>query len=588
MAHENFWGYKHGTSMRFQHCPNGYCVTAAKPKPSSVNTCMPNRAGRLCGRCQPGYSEALFSAVCVPDSQCGPSWLLPLALAFGLFYALFLLFQPDLKQFLFSPPHGDHILIARWRHATHMNGKAEMRCEDAGRDDGTTASLWADVDEEEDRGRVARKTPTAVVANGEARPIDDADDTVFRTTDCGSGFLIILFYYFQDALLLKVKTVAMTTEGKRERQVKSVLFGLFKLQFELIEFIDGVCAAPGMTSVPKTMTKALIVPYIIVIFATMYAIYRWTRLCRWRRRSPAAASEARAPDQKSVTARLASGFILALMFMFQKMGTTTFTLLNCVPVENRRVLFIDGTVTCYQYWQYAVMAYAVACVTPFFIVLLVGPPLLQRGQIGLWQFFAGCLFPLPLSAYWVGKWAFGRRRRLRRWRPLREDERAVVNLLQGPFRDPPRDGVCWAGVLIGRRLVLVLLFTFVNDSLVRLLLMLLACFLILLHHVHVQPYKDARANVAATASAAALVALGSINLVRAGFEAAEYTPSGPNAVLMKIFLDIENALLLWLPVGVLSLLILLLLFRIAVWVGGHVLRTRGAGREREEDVIQLN
>jgi len=30
-------------------------------------------------------------------------------------------------------------------------------------------------------------------------------------------------------------------------------------------------------------------------------------------------------------------------------------------------------------------------------------------------------------------------------------------------------GLCWAGVLIGRRLVLILLYTFVNDALVRLL-----------------------------------------------------------------------------------------------------------------------
>lgn len=384
-----------------------------------------------------------------------------------------------------------------------------------------------------------------------------------------------------------MKTVSLTGEGRRERQVKSVLFGLFKLQFELIEFIDGVCAASGMTGVPKMMTKALIVPYIILIFATMYALYRWARVCRWKRSTRRSSKET--TDRKSVTARLASGFILALMFMFQKMGTTTFTLLNCVPVDDGRVLFIDGTVTCYQYWQYGVMAYAVSCVTPFFIVLLVGPPLMQRGYIGLRQFFAGCLCPLPLSVYWVGKWAFGRRRR--RWRPLREDEQAVVNLLQGPFKDDPRGGLgsaCWAGVLIGRRLVLVLLFTFVNDSLVRLLLMLLACFLILLHHVHVQPYKDARANIAGTASAAALVALGSINLVRAGFEAAEYTPTGPNAVLMKIFLDIENALLLWLPVCVLLLLILLLLFRIAVWLGGCTLRTRTSRANGEEDAIQLN
>jgi len=78
----------------------------------------------------------------------------------------------------------------------------------------------------------------------------------------------------------------------------------------------------------------------------------------------------------------------------------------------------------------------------------------------------------------------------------------------------PRYGLCWAGVLIGRRLVLILLYTFVNDALVRLLGMLLFCFVVLLHHVDVQPYRHRVGNIAGTFSATALVTLGTVNLVR--------------------------------------------------------------------------
>ena len=75
-------------------------------------------------------------------------------------------------------------------------------------------------------------------------------------------------------------------------------------------------------------------------------------------------------------------------------------------------------------------------------------------------------------------------------------------------------GLCWAGVLIGRRLVLILLYTVVNDALVRLLAMLLFCFVVLLHHVNVQPYRHRVGNIAGTFSATALVTLGTVNLVR--------------------------------------------------------------------------
>ena len=94
--------------------------------------------------------------------------------------------------------------------------------------------------------------------------------------------------------------------------------------------------------------------------------------------------------------------------------------------------------------------------------------------------------------------------------------------------------------------------------------MLLSCFIILLHHVHVNPYKDKRGNIAGTASASALVMLGTINLVRAGFEAAEYTPTGPNGTLMKAFLEIENILMLWMPLTVMSVVTCILVIRVTI------------------------
>ena len=50
--------------------------------------------------------------------------------------------------------------------------------------------------------------------------------------------------------------------------------------------------------------------------------------------------------------------------------------------------------------------------------------------------------------------------------------------------------------------------------------------------------------------------------MRAGFEAAEYTPTGPNASLMKVFDEIENALMLWFPTSVMVFFCLLLIFRL--------------------------
>ena len=314
----------------------------------------------------------------------------------------------------------------------------------------------------------------------------------------------------------------MKAESKGEQILKTVLAGLFKFQLDIFELIEEVCAIPDMTSVPKVATKALIVPFVIIIFSSMYVLNCCVRLTKHKtydRGQESTRILQATKVRKSFSTRLSSGFILALLFTFQKMGTTVFVLLNCVPIKSDSVLFIDGTITCYQYWQYGVMAYAICCVTPFFLILLFGPGLLARRRISLGEFFLACLFPLPALLIWTCRRLWRYQEEHTQGNPLPDDVTAVLEVLQGPFRTF-NTGICWSGVLIGRRLFLVLAYTFINDTLIRLLIMLLSCFIILLHHVHVQPYRDMRGNIAGTTSAAALVTLGGINLVRAGFEAA--------------------------------------------------------------------
>ena len=557
----NFWGYEQNKTVRFQHCPKGYCCST--PECGSIDSCSTHRHGLLCGRCKPGFSEALFSPDCVPNSKCGPSWLYPFGFSIGLTYALFLLLQTDLKEFLFTGPLTFSAFCKcfhRTKKSPYMNGKVSL-------------DIKADGSDSKFIPHSSSNSSDEIIKDGNAEGTENSEDPNDHRA-VGSGLLIILFYYFQDALLLHVKTVYVNAESKTQQLVKTILSGLFKFQLDLFELIEEVCAIPDMSAVPKVVSKALIVPYVILIFFIMYLIHRWIRFLRRSSTDLHTTSDTSEMIQvkrykKSFSTRLSSGFILALMFMFQKLGTSTFTLLNCVPVHDKRVLYIDGTITCYERWQYGAMAYAVLCVSPFFLVLLVGPSLLTRRQISLSQFFVACLCPLPMLLWWTchlnSKSSCCHRtstRNTTKQKCLSEDTEVVLQILQGPFKEN-RFGLCWAGILIGRRLVLILLFTFVNDSLIRLLCMLLTCFVILLQHVHVQPYKDARGNVAGTTSAAALVTLGSINLVRAGFEAAEYTPTGPNAFLMKVFNEIENTLLLWLPLAIMSLVVLLLLFRIA-------------------------
>ena len=377
--------------------------------------------------------------------------------------------------------------------------------------------------------------------------------------DMGAIYLIIIMYYFQDAQLFHIKTASTTPESPTQAMIKALLLGLFKFRLEVAQFVNNVCLMPGLSASVKLLAKTLLVPYVLIIFAALYIFYMMIT-CIGLAKRPIEGN-----SNKTFLSRLCTGFMLALMFTYQRLATTTFKLLNCVPVGNRSVLFIDGSVNCYETWQYGVVVYALCCIVPFCGVLLLGPSLLKERRIALPTFFTACLMPLPFVIVW------GIIRLSKSDCCLKPSDteapqmQVVLKILQGPFKDLSLKcvgPVCWAGVLIFRRLVLVLLFTFINHSLIRIIAMLLVCFIILLHHVHVQPYKDVTVNIAGSVSVSALMIVGGINLVRAGFEVAEYVPQGPNAALMWFMEWTEDVMMLYFPAAIMSLVAVALVTKI--------------------------
>ena len=365
-------------------------------------------------------------------------------------------------------------------------------------------------------------------------------------------------YYFQDAQLFNIKTASAVPDNKFHANLRTVLLGLFKFRLEVAHFVDNVCLLPGLSASEKLLAKTLLVPYTLLLFGLLYVFY----MCFASLRSKTEENEQR---KEVFLSRLCTGFMLALMFTYQRLATTTFKLLNCVPVGNDSVLFIDGSVKCYEMWQYGVIAYAICCIVPFCGVLLLAPSLLKEGRISLPTFFTACIIPFPFVIFWAVKRVTSTECCMKATIPDSPHRDVVIKILQGPFRNLQGRLVgpfCWAGILIARRLILVLLFTFINHSLIRIIAMLLVCFVILLHHVHVQPYKDTPVNIAGSVSVSALMIVGGINLVRAGFEVAEYVPIGPNERLMWFMKSTENIMMLWFPASIMGLVFLGMLVKI--------------------------
>ena len=60
-------------------------------------------------RCIPGYTEALFSAKCLKETDCKDQWIMVLVIFLAFAYSTFLLFQKNVKDFIFGAPLGKNI-----------------------------------------------------------------------------------------------------------------------------------------------------------------------------------------------------------------------------------------------------------------------------------------------------------------------------------------------------------------------------------------------------------------------------------------------------------------------------------------------
>ena len=376
--------------------------------------------------------------------------------------------------------------------------------------------------------------------------------------DEGGIFLILLFYYFQDAAIVYFTPIYAQAADPIVVMIKEFLGGLFKFQLDILVFAGNICPFPGLNPVTKVWFKLLFVPSVLTVLVTVYVLSKIMLLRRSSKRK-----------WEKVAGKASMALILAILFSYQRLATSTFSLIYCVPVADGSVLFIDGGVKCQETWQTGLMFYIFICVVPFGIYIAFVPGLLGRNEISIGVFFLGCLLPLPVMVAKLLQMLVCKKGEDDDGIQNKPPESSLVySLLQGPYRENvvpiyllKRVSLCWNGVLIIRRLVLIITYTYTHNVLLRLLIMTLISFVALLHHLMVKPCKENRANVAGTVSCAALLSICIINLVRAAFEVGEVIPEGHLRSIMDALALIEDSLLFWIPLIGASFMILFLIVK---------------------------
>ena len=204
---------------------------------------------------------------------------------------------------------------------------------------------------------------------------------------------------------------------------------------------------------------------------------------------------------------------------------------------------------CLQWWQYLSIAFIVSFVVPFWLVLFWGSLKLHKQALSVKRFMLACLFPLPFLIHWTFSALLGNSTDGNHPHSALLTE-FVEKVLYDPFKRPVEDkggALGWESVLIGRRLILIIVKAVVSDPFSRVTLMSFFSFLVLLHHMAKQPFRDSNANIVETISLFLLIVLGMLNLFPAAFLSLAVSSTGPFTDWLEICSWMELAILGFVP-----------------------------------------
>lgn len=536
-AKPNFWGYRIGNKVRFIDCPHDYCCDSYQCP--TYNVCDGKRTGSLCGRCPSDTSESLFSTACRQNNTCNASIFFPAAAFLILAFIIFFLYNEDIVRFL------------------HRGFSVKL----------------PSLSDREDTGE--------------------------------SGGIKILFYYYQTINLL-ISSVGLEEKNKIVQRVNDLISHIFNLVVADISSFD--CPLPSITPVSKTLMSHSFGFVLLLTLGVGCLLWKLCSRVHGRKRVRVSASSLNplvennwdignvsvnnrrfdsyeanerndVEDSRKIsfTERALGAFTHISLLMYSTTARLCLTLLHCVPYKNTKVLFIDGTMQCYQSFQYALLGYVIMSVLPFCMVPFLGSYVLNLGLISVTQFCLGCLLPFPFCCYWLRLLLRNRADVNGDHRPgqnaIHKNRLAILHVLSGPFRTHgavacfPRSHLAWEGVLILRRLVLILIFAFTYDRRWRPLCALTACVLILVIHLCVKPFRKRWENCLETASLTTLVIFCGFTLVKALYRGEDYSSLYTKSTFMPSINMIESVLIILPLAAIVVVAFILLLTRLIIFLG---------------------
>ena len=205
------------------------------------------------------------------------------------------------------------------------------------------------------------------------------------TDEGGMKYIQLLLYYVQDS---KLFTVHLPEIGvKTENNLIEVL------EFSPLFLEAYVQATKLCFSFSTAITKVILqLSFGFLVMGLFFLVYliQWV-LSHFVQRKSAF---------HELQIKLMQTFLLTILFSYQKVVMGAFTLVQCVAIRGKAMLFVQANIQCYTWWQIGTVIYVCVCIVPMFFVIAHVPFYVKERRMSVCTFILSCLFPLPVMLFY--------------------------------------------------------------------------------------------------------------------------------------------------------------------------------------------
>lgn len=552
VSKDNFWGYAEDKNIiLFLPCPEGYCCTKDTTPCASYNTCNKYRTGTLCGKCRLGYFADFFSNACIKKENCNqvtPFWVV--LLCYGFLYTSIIAFLDDLpawakkawsyirqksfvvtlklKNICIKSPNNDSMQIPL-PIAYYVNtGCLETTIGDNITeviDDECLTSMESNHSAECTLTRKSSKNKSLEVV-GKLNLSAIGNPSVDKKNNGQiSGIISVLIAFYQIKKLITVKIDAQHINLYHENFLTSIF------NFELFEIGAKLCPTYSLDDVQKIAIRNGLFPVLLLLITiTAYGVALLVlnfKSC-WK---------SMLVKRNKLGLRMSICVIRIILWNYVNIVMLTLTLINCRRINNEKVLYINGNMQCFVWWQYLCFISLSLWVIPFCPSVYIAVKLLRTNCLSLGEFHQCFLIPFLTPFYYIKSKT---RKTVYLEKNTKDNVQALLNLFENPFRENKNGNVIiWEVWRLSQRFLIVVFAVFFINPLERISYIAGIMLILQVIHIRVKPYKEKLVNWLETASLTCLCLLVTMNLLRAYLYVYSIPNQEPMTTILRVFSILE-------------------------------------------------